>query len=172
MWRTTMPSSSHKISPRATWTRVPQNRFQAAREYLKPIFSRWSKRVQTLGAQMLLVTVVLLANVGLTVYANVRYPSGGAAVGLLHEGGCDEVGALDSWLHVLISVLSMLMLSASNFCMQLQVSPTRTHVDAAHAAGRWVDVGLHTVQNMRHVRGARLARWVALALTSVPINML
>lgn len=121
---------------------------------------------------MVLVSVVFLANVGLTIYANVRYPSGGAAVGLIHEGSCDEVNHLNSWLHVLISVLSMLMLSASNFCMQLQVSPTRANVDEAHAEDGWVDVGLHTVQNMRYVRGWRLARWAILALTSIPINML
>lgn len=138
---------------------------------VSPIFRKWSKRAQSLAAQMFLVTVVLLANISLTVLANVRYPSSGA-VGLIYQGTCGEVNTLNSWLHVLISILSMLMLSASNYCMQLQVSPTRANLDEAHRAGDWIDIGLHTLRNLRYVRGWRRMSWAILALTSLPISLL
>lgn len=134
-------------------------------------FEKWSKRAQTLTAQILLVSLIFLANICLTIFANLRYPNYGA-VGLIYEGSCNEVNALNLWLHVAISILSTLMLSASNYCMQLQVSPTRTNVDEAHRVGRWVDIGLNTLRNMRYVRGWRRISWAILALTSIPINLL
>lgn len=143
----------------------------ARREWLIRKVGKWSKRAQCLVAQMSLVSVVFLANICLTSYANARYPTPGA-VGLVHEGGCGEVNALNSWLHVLISVLSMLMLSASNYCMQLQVSPTRAQVDEAHREGKSLDIGLHTLRNMRYIGGWRRISWAILALTSLPINVL
>lgn len=130
-----------------------------------------SKRSQSLAAQMCLVSLVLAANVCLTGVAHVRYPSAGA-VGLIHQGPCEDVNALNSWLHVLISVLSMLMLSASNYCMQLQVSPTRATLDEAHRAGQRQDIGLHTLRNLRYVRGWRRVSWAILAVTSVSISLL
>lgn len=120
---------------------------------------------------MFLVSIVLVANISLTVFANVRYPSSGA-VGLIYQGTCAEVNSLNSWLHVPISILSMLMLSASNYCMQLQVSPTRASLDEAHGAGDWLDIGLHTLRNVRYARGWRRISWAILALTSLPISVL
>lgn len=119
-----------------------------------------------------MVSAVFAANVCLAIYGSVRYPSAGAAVGLLFDGGCSEVNNLNMWLHVLISVLSLLMLSASDYCMQLQVSPTRADVDKAHQKGDWVDMGLHTLRNVRYVGVWRRTSWALLALTSIPINVL
>lgn len=147
------------------------NWFGGAKKFLKSLFGKWSKRSHTLGAQIVLVSAVLLANICLTIYGSVRYPSSGA-VGLIYEGSCDEVNTLSLWLHVLISVLSLLMLSASDYCMQLQVSPTRADVDKAHEKGDWIDVGLHTLRNVRYVGAWRRASWAILALTSIPINVL
>lgn len=135
------------------------------------IFGKYSKRSQTLGAQFVLVSAVFVANIGLAIYGNVRYPSAGA-VGLIYDGPCAEVNTLNMWLHVLISVLSLLMLSASDYCMQLQVSPTRADIDRAHERGGWVDVGLHTLRNVRYVGVWRKISWAILALTSIPINVL
>lgn len=147
------------------------DRLSAGSIRCKTIFRRWSKRSQTLSAQFVLVFLVLVANVSLTIYGNLRFPTSGA-VGLIYEGLCSEVNSLDAWLHVLISLLSLLMLSASAYCMQLQVTPTRADVDRAHQNGDWVDVGLHTVRNLRFVGRWKRASWVALALTSIPINVL
>lgn len=143
----------------------------AWKKRILPTLTTWSKRARSLSAQMFLITTVLLANISLTIFANVHYPSSGA-VGLIYRGTCDEVNTINAWLHVLISILSMLMLSASNYCMQLQVSPTRANLDEAHHAGDWLDIGLHTLRNLRYVRGWRRVSWAILAFTSLPISLL
>lgn len=132
---------------------------------------KFSKRARSLIAQMFLVSVVFVTNICLAIYANLRYPTSGA-VGLIYEGRCSEVNALNLGLHFLISTLSMLMLSTSNYCMQLQMSPTRADVDEAHRDGNSVDIGLLTLRNMRYVRGWRRVSWAILAFTSLPINVL
>lgn len=130
-----------------------------------------SKRSRSLVAQISLVSAVLMINFSLTLYANLNYPSV-EAVGLLYKGDCDTVRKLNLWLHLLISVLSTLMLSASNFCMQVQSAPTRADIDLAHQKGTWLDIGLHSPRNFLYIRGWKRISWVILGITSLPINML
>lgn len=130
-----------------------------------------SKRSRSIVAQIILVSTVLVINLSLTIYANFEYPSV-EAVGVLYKGDCDTVRKLNLWLHLLISVLSTLMLSASNFCMQVQSAPTRADVDAAHAKGTWLDIGLHSPRNFLYIKDWKRVSWVILCITSLPINML
>lgn len=130
-----------------------------------------SKRSRSLVAQIILVSVVLIVNLSLTIYANFHYPSV-EAVGILYKGDCDTVRKLNLWLHLLISVLSTLMLSASNFCMQVQSAPTRADIDVAHGKGTWLDIGLHSPRNFIYIRGWKRISWAILAITSLPINTL
>lgn len=130
-----------------------------------------SKRSRSLVAQIILVSAVLIVNFTLTILANLRYPSV-EAVGLLYKGDCDTVRKLNLWLHLLISVLSTLMLSASNFCMQVQSAPTRADIDNAHQKGTWLDIGLHSPRNVLYIKGWKRVSWVILGITSLPINML
>lgn len=130
-----------------------------------------SKRSRSLAAQIILVSAVLVINFSLTLYANFKYQSV-EAVGLLYKGDCNTVRKLNLWLHLLISVLSTLMLSASNFCMQVQSAPTRANIDAAHSKGSWLDIGLHSPRNFIYVKGWKRVSWLILGITSVPINML
>lgn len=130
-----------------------------------------SKRSRSLVSQIILVSIVLIINFSLTIYANFKYPST-EAVGLLYKGNCDNVRKLNLWLHLLISALSTLMLSASNFCMQIQSAPTRADIDAAHEKGTWMDIGLHSPRNFIYIQGWKRVSWVILGITSLPINML
>ena len=130
-----------------------------------------SKRSRSLVSQIILISAVLVINISLTIYANFRYPSV-EAVGLLYKGECDTVHKLNMWLHFLISVLSTLMLSASNFCMQVQSAPTRADIDKAHENGTWLDIGLHSPRNLSYIQGWKRVSWAILGITSLPINML
>lgn len=130
-----------------------------------------SKRSRSLVAQIVLVSAVLIVNLSLTIYANFEYPSV-EAVGVIYKGDCNTVRKLNLWLHFLISVLSTLMLSASNFCMQIQSAPSRADIDVAHEKGTWLDIGLHSPRNFIYIRGWKRASWVILGITSLPINML
>lgn len=130
-----------------------------------------SKRSRSLVAQITLVSAVLIVNVSLTIYANFTYPSV-EAVGVLYKGDCSTVRKLNLWLHLLISILSTLMLSASNFCMQVQSAPTWADIDVAHGKGTWLDIGLHSPRNLFYIRGWKRVSWAILGVTSLPINML
>lgn len=66
-------------------------------------------------------------------------------VATIFEGSC---GTADTWatgLHVVINALSSILLSASNYTMQVLCSPTRGEIDRAHAKGDWVDIGMFFV---------------------------
>ncbi|KAK8085736.1 hypothetical protein PG997_007007 [Apiospora hydei] len=95
---------------------------------------RWSKRRRALGLQLGIAVIVFFANLGLTIFAFTHFGSQNG-VGLLYAGDCETVKQLDRWLHLLINVLSTGLLSASNYCMQLQAAPTREELDEAHKKG-------------------------------------
>jgi hypothetical protein len=78
---------------------------------------------------------VLLSNIAL-VYVGQRnsgYDSDWIAT--LFEGDEEAVTRFDIGAHVLINVLSTLLLSMSNYTMQVLNSPTRPDVDKAHGYG-------------------------------------
>ncbi|KAI0161870.1 hypothetical protein GGR52DRAFT_582373 [Hypoxylon sp. FL1284] len=131
---------------------------------------RFSKREKALLLQIAVICVVLAANVGLTIYATSRYPTV-HGVGLIYLGDCDTVQRLDQWIHLLINVLSTLMLSASNYCIQLQAAPTRADIDAAHRKRKWLDIGVPSLRNFRHIGYWKRLCWVLLALCALPIHL-
>ncbi|KAK1830203.1 hypothetical protein QBC39DRAFT_285692 [Podospora conica] len=130
-----------------------------------------SRRSQAILVQIGVVGIILFTNLGLTIFAVSRYGSENG-VGLIYEGDCDKVRTLDQWIHLLINLLGTGMLSASNYCMQLQAAPTRTNVDRAHNDGRWLDIGIPSLRNLRYISNWRRASWALLALSSVPIHLI
>lgn len=130
-----------------------------------------SRRSQALMLQISLILVVLVSNLSLTAVATKQYGSQDG-VGLIYEGDCTTVASFNLWLHLLINLLSTGMLSASNFCMQLQAAPTRDDIDRAHEQGQWVDIGVPSLRNLRYTSTWRRLTWVFLAVTSLPIHFL
>jgi len=130
-----------------------------------------SRRSRALLLQIVLVGAILLANLVLTIVAVSRYESENG-VGLIYDGDCDRVKALDQWLHLLINLLGTGMLSASNYCMQLQAAPTRANVDSAHAQGKWLDIGVPSLRNLFYISPWRRLSWFLLALSSVPVHLM
>ncbi|KAK7983598.1 P-loop containing nucleoside triphosphate hydrolase protein [Apiospora arundinis] len=132
---------------------------------------RWSKRSRALGLQFAIAGLVFVANLGLTIYALAHFGSRDG-VGLLYAGDCDTVKQLDRWLHLLINVLSTGLLSASNYCMQLQAAPTRKELDEVHKRGDWMDIGILSLRNLRYIDNRRKVVYILLALSSVPIHLI
>lgn len=87
------------------------------------------------------------------------------------EGDCHFVNQLSLGLHVLINVLSSLLLSASNYTMQVLNAPTRSECDKAHARGDWLDIGITSLQNISKISWQRRLLWLLLGLSSVPIHL-
>lgn len=130
-----------------------------------------SRRSQALLLQIGLITVILAANLGLTIFSYTRYDSD-RGVGLIYGGSCSRVKRLDQWLHLLINLLSTGMLSASNYCMQLQAAPTRAKIDEAHNSGKWLDIGIPSLRNFGYLGRWRQASWLLLAFSSIPIHLM
>ncbi|KAK4450480.1 hypothetical protein QBC34DRAFT_460961 [Podospora aff. communis PSN243] len=130
-----------------------------------------SRRSRAILIQIGVVGVILFTNLGFTIFAVSRYGSD-KGVGLIYEGDCERVRTLDQWLHLLINLLGTGMLSASNYCMQLQAAPTRANIDRAHKDNRWLDVGIPSLRNLRYISNWRRLSWALLALSSVPIHLI
>ncbi|KAL2839743.1 hypothetical protein BJY01DRAFT_250343 [Aspergillus pseudoustus] len=92
--------------------------------------------------------------------------------GLLFEGDCDRVGRLNTGLHLLINLFSTIILGASNYGMQCLCAPTRKDVDRVHQRGGWLNIGVPSLKNIRHVSKRRSALWFCLLVSSVPLHLL
>jgi hypothetical protein len=88
------------------------------------------------------------------------------------EGDEALVSRWNTALHVLINALSTMLLSTSNYTMQVLSSPTREDVDHAHARGHWLDIGLLSTRNLRAIPRARAILWLVLASSSIPLHLL
>ncbi|KAF4919075.1 putative transporter [Colletotrichum viniferum] len=130
-----------------------------------------SRRSRALMVQIGIIGLILMTNFGFTIFAVASYGSSNG-VGLIYQGDCSNVKKLDQWLHLLINLLGTGMLSASNYCMQLQAAPTRANVDAAHAAKKWLDIGIPSLRNLRYLSNWRRASWALLALSSIPVHLI
>lgn len=135
-------------------------------------FRIWiSRRSQALAVQIILINIIFGTNVGLTAYAFKQYGSN-KGVGLIYEGDCETVRTPDLWIHLLINLLSTGMLSASNYCMQLQAAPTRADVSLAHGNDQYLDIGIPSFRNLRYISGWWRLAWALLAFSSIPIHLM
>ncbi|KAF1928320.1 uncharacterized protein M421DRAFT_63465 [Didymella exigua CBS 183.55] len=112
--------------------------------------------------------IVFLVNLIGTIWGAVYQRSAGS----LSEGDCGRIKNLDRGLHIFINVLSTILLSGSNYCMQCLSAPTRTDVDRAHASQTWLDIGIPSIRNLKHISRPRLWLWLGLGLSSVPLHLL
>jgi len=114
---------------------------------------------------------VLVTNTVLTVWATRSFPMQDG-IGTLIDGSCSRVKTWGLWLHFAINALSTLLLGASNYCMQYLTSPTRQEIDKAHASRVWLDIGVQSVRNLRHISWTRILLWYLLGLSSVPLHLM
>ncbi|KIW04859.1 uncharacterized protein PV09_04041 [Verruconis gallopava] len=116
--------------------------------------------------------IVLVANVCIAIYA-VRESGASATADFkpIYTGDCARTKALNTWLHLTINVLSSILLSGSNYCMQVLSAPSRKNVDEAHAARKWLDIGIPSLRNLRVMTPKRRALWVLILITSAPLHL-
>ncbi|KAG9741613.1 hypothetical protein KCU73_g8879, partial [Aureobasidium melanogenum] len=124
----------------------------------------------TVRAGILITSLVALTNLGVLIWASTLGIEDGSAT--VFEGSCEETRRITFWVDLAINILSTLLLGASNNCTQLLVAPTRKDIDDAHAADRYLDVGVSSLRNV--LAASRWRQWlcVCLFLTSVPLHLL
>lgn len=114
-------------------------------------------------------TLVFLINLTVTIWGS---SPGRIAPGVLMDGDCGKVKQLNVYLHILINILSTILLSGSNYSMQCLSAPTRKEVDDAHSNGRWLDIGIPSLRNIRSLSKQRIILWMMFGLSSLPLHLL
>lgn len=119
-------------------------------------------------------TTVLVINLSIMIWAlSTGATTDGDDRRSLYEGDCAQVKAINTAGHVVINTLSTILLSASNYSMQCLVAPNRKEVDVAHKKQTWLNVGTHSLRNLKQTAMPPLRRWLwfLLAISSLPLHL-
>jgi hypothetical protein len=135
-----------------------------------PSTSGWRRAARVNCAVLVTMTVVmfccLVASTAQTHDLNKAY--------MFFEGTCDGGSAakLNVGLHLMLNVVSMAVFASSNFFMQVLNSPSREEVDAAHAGGTYLGIGVPSVRNAFRVSHFKTVSWLVLLFSSIPVHLL
>ena len=136
-------------------------------------FAGWRK-----GAMLAAVSssLVFLVNLVVTIWIGVQLKKTASTVHStvqeLYHGNCHDVETTNTWVHLAINVISTVLLSASNYCMQCLSAPTRKELDKAHKNGKWLDIGIPSIRNLKAIGKMKLTVWILLGLSSIPLHLL
>lgn len=119
----------------------------------------------------LAAVVSLVINV-LAVAVLERHQNADTKLVQIYTGSCQRVTTMTIWIHLAINALSTVLLAGSNYCMQCLCAPTRQDVDKAHAAGRYLDIGVPSIRNLKSIGSSKLALWWILGLSSIPLHLM
>ena len=135
---------------------------------------RFRKRSWTFGihAGLYASTAVLLGNVALLVTGSIAHGGVIDGIGTIAQGDMRRISLTSTAYHLLINVLSTVLLTSSNYAMQILCAPTRSDIDRAHSNGHWLEVGIMSIRNLRHIDRRRAMLWALLAITSAPLHLL
>lgn len=126
----------------------------------------------SLGGFSLAALVVLGANIGISIYCVQQYGNEPAAnFKPVFTGDCKKTKQINTLVHLLINILSSLLLTGSNFSMQVLTAPTRSQVDQAHAQKQWLDIGIPSFRNLKSMGKKRLVLWSLILMTSAPLHL-
>ena len=118
-------------------------------------------------------SVVFIINISTIAWLSSRHglgDEGGRQT--LYQGSCETAKRLNIGIHLVINILSTVLLSSSNYCMQCLSAPTRAEVDKAHSSGKWLDIGVMSIHNLRRIAPKRIVLWYLLGLSSLPLHLL
>lgn len=116
--------------------------------------------------------VVFAINISTVAWISARHGFGDeSGRQTLYEGSCHTSRRLNTGIHLLINTFSTVLLSSSNYCMQCLSAPTREEVDRAHLKGKWLDIGIMSIYNLRGIALKRVALWCVLGLSSIPLHL-
>jgi len=93
-------------------------------------------------------------------------------IGTLFEGDCNTVKRIDTVIHLILNLLGVAVLGASNYTTQCLSSPTRREIDKAHRKRRPLDIGLPSAYNLRYMSWPKILLWSFLMLSTLPLHLL
>lgn len=92
-------------------------------------------------------------------------------IGTLVQGDSAYVSRLSSILHIFINIMSTVLLTSSNYAMQVLCAPTRHEINGVHASGQWMEIGLASLRNLKRIAKGKAAPWWLLAISSAPLHL-
>jgi hypothetical protein len=116
--------------------------------------------------------LVLIINITILLVGAFHYGGFQNGIGTLAQGQSRSITHRSTAYHVLINLASTILLTSSNYCMQVLCSPTREEVDQAHRHIQWLNLGVLSPHNLRHVTVRRILLFWTLGLSSVPLHLL
>lgn len=126
--------------------------------------------VGALGAATLAAIALTINGIVLIwIYNTFKFEHGVAEV---FAGDCHGSETINTWVHLGINAVSTMLLSGSNYCMQILSAPTRKEVDKAHAKQKWLDIGVPSVRNLKSVAWSKILMWWLLGLSSIPLHLM
>jgi hypothetical protein len=121
-------------------------------------------------------SLVFLINLSVTIWVGVELSKVVSRVHstilTLHRGDCQDVERINTCVHFAINAVSAVLLSASNYCMQCLSAPTREEINKAHPRGKWLDIGVPSIRNLKAIGKRKLFFWWCLGLSSIPLHLL
>lgn len=118
-----------------------------------------------------LATRALVLNVSIVIWASRAYRIASAIVEVL-QAECKEVQKANIWIHLGINTISTALLGGSNYCMQCLSARTRKEVNKTHTKGRWADIEMASVRDLRSISWRNVCCWWFLGLSSIPLHLL
>lgn len=83
----------------------------------------------------------------------------------LFTGSCSEVASMTWGLYALINLAVVVLLVGANYVFQVLSSPTRSEIAVAHENRKWLEIGVPSARNFRHIgRGRAFHALVLLAV--------
>ncbi|KXJ90894.1 hypothetical protein Micbo1qcDRAFT_234164 [Microdochium bolleyi] len=73
----------------------------------------------------------------------------------IFSGTCTTTKQTSIGIHAAINIITFGMLAAANYALQVLSSPSRVEIDRAHEKRQWLDIGLPSVRNFRHISPIR-----------------
>ena len=144
---------------------------QCLKQILKPfLFSFLCWRFGVIVCTVL-TAIVLCLNISFAIWTLLnRGVEGGKHV--IYEGKCASVSARMNCIQVFVTILSGLLLGASNYCMQILSAPTRAQIEEAQSKEMWLDIGWNSVRNVYFMSRKKKVLWMVVGASSVPIHSL
>ncbi|KAL1842642.1 hypothetical protein VTJ49DRAFT_4553 [Mycothermus thermophilus] len=122
-----------------------------------------------MALNVLVMLVVLVAAFACLVAAISGLEEGRMAV---FAGGCDKARRVDCGLHVVVSVLGVVLLAGAHYAFQVLTSPTRDDVSFAHNRHAWLDIGVPSFRNLRHIETGRAVLAVVVLASAVCVQVM
>ncbi|KAJ8124488.1 hypothetical protein O1611_g9152 [Lasiodiplodia mahajangana] len=90
----------------------------------------------------------------------------------IYTGDCPTATRINIGVHVVINVFTVVLLAGANYVFQILTSPTRREVSKAHDQKRWLDIGVSSLRNFRHVSRFRAVVGAVTLLVAIAIQVI